>query len=186
SRRAVLLAPARRRRTPLRRPRHHRGRHCPRRGRARGAPPRALEQPLRADLVRRCRLDPRRAGRAGGRIRHRSRRLRRRRRGDGAARAPPRRRRRIRDHVRAPAPLARADLQGGRPMNAQPLSLPQATYLVAEREVTTRVRSKAFIISTLILLIGIDRKSTRLNSSHVKISYAVFCLKKKTSSNKNH
>src|SRR5436309_12982794 len=27
-----------------------------------------------------------------------------------------------------------------------------------------------------------DRKSTRLNSSHVKISYAVFCLKKKTTS----
>src|SRR5699024_7003873 len=26
----------------------------------------------------------------------------------------------------------------------------------------------------------IDRKSTRLNSSHVSISYAVFCLKKKT------
>src|SRR6266511_175981 len=30
---------------------------------------------------------------------------------------------------------------------------------------------------------GRDRKSTRLNSSHVKISYAVFCLKKKK---KNH
>src|SRR5258707_9704375 len=29
---------------------------------------------------------------------------------------------------------------------------------------------------------GIDRKSTRLNSSHANISYAVFCLKKKTSS----
>src|SRR5439155_3248268 len=29
---------------------------------------------------------------------------------------------------------------------------------------------------------GVDRKSTRLNSSHVAISYAVFCLKKK---NKN-
>src|SRR5690606_40657872 len=27
-----------------------------------------------------------------------------------------------------------------------------------------------------------DRKSTRLNSSHVKISYAVFCLKKKNTS----
>src|SRR5690606_40215757 len=27
----------------------------------------------------------------------------------------------------------------------------------------------------------LDRKSTRLNSSHVKISYAVFCLKKKKS-----
>src|SRR5690554_6984311 len=26
---------------------------------------------------------------------------------------------------------------------------------------------------------GKDRKSTRLNSSHVRISYAVFCLKKK-------
>src|SRR5699024_11313953 len=26
----------------------------------------------------------------------------------------------------------------------------------------------------------LDRKSTRLNSSHVSISYAVFCLKKKT------
>src|SRR5436309_12102482 len=29
-----------------------------------------------------------------------------------------------------------------------------------------------------------DRKSTRLNSSHVKISYAVFCLKKKKKNNK--
>src|SRR5256885_11187200 len=28
----------------------------------------------------------------------------------------------------------------------------------------------------------LDRKSTRLNSSHLVISYAVFCLKKKTSS----
>src|SRR5207302_10393132 len=27
--------------------------------------------------------------------------------------------------------------------------------------------------------VSLDRKSTRLNSSHVKISYAVFCLKKK-------
>src|SRR3712207_8266295 len=27
---------------------------------------------------------------------------------------------------------------------------------------------------------GTDRKSTRLNSSHANISYAVFCLKKKT------
>src|SRR3712207_7294349 len=27
--------------------------------------------------------------------------------------------------------------------------------------------------------LGLDRKSTRLNSSHANISYAVFCLKKK-------
>src|SRR5471030_3394551 len=30
---------------------------------------------------------------------------------------------------------------------------------------------------------GIDRKSTRLNSSHLGISYAVFCLKKKKNNN---
>src|SRR3989442_8723496 len=30
-----------------------------------------------------------------------------------------------------------------------------------------------------------DRKSTRLNSSHVRISYAVFCLKKKKIDNKS-
>src|SRR5690625_4777301 len=34
----------------------------------------------------------------------------------------------------------------------------------------------------IVILVGLDRKSTRLNSSHVAISYAVFCLKKK---NKN-
>src|SRR5205807_8901475 len=32
---------------------------------------------------------------------------------------------------------------------------------------------------------GADRKSTRLNSSHLVISYAVFCLKKKTRSAKS-
>src|SRR2546427_3230339 len=32
----------------------------------------------------------------------------------------------------------------------------------------------------------IDRKSTRLNSSHSQISYAVFCLKKKKKKKKNN
>src|SRR5437588_1848784 len=32
---------------------------------------------------------------------------------------------------------------------------------------------------------GLDRKSTRLNSSHTVISYAVFCLKKKKKKKKN-
>src|SRR3712207_7442603 len=37
-------------------------------------------------------------------------------------------------------------------------------------------------LATLFLESGIeDRKSTRLNSSHANISYAVFCLKKKNS-----
>src|SRR5699024_11960040 len=34
-------------------------------------------------------------------------------------------------------------------------------------------------ISLALLIMSVDRKSTRLNSSHVSISYAVFCLKKK-------
>src|SRR3712207_7505154 len=33
---------------------------------------------------------------------------------------------------------------------------------------------------------GVDRKSTRLNSSHANISYAVFCLKKKNKPNTTH
>src|SRR5207249_11142821 len=39
----------------------------------------------------------------------------------------------------------------------------------------------AFIVSALLYWAAsyADRKSTRLNSSHVSISYAVFCLKKK-------
>src|SRR3712207_8612965 len=39
-------------------------------------------------------------------------------------------------------------------------------------------RSLAFAFF-LGLLLALDRKSTRLNSSHANISYAVFCLKKK-------
>src|SRR5690349_22849963 len=34
-------------------------------------------------------------------------------------------------------------------------------------------------------IVGVDRKSTRLNSSHVEISYAVFCLKKKNQKSRN-
>src|SRR3712207_7499642 len=37
------------------------------------------------------------------------------------------------------------------------------------------VRERALLVAR-----GLDRKSTRLNSSHANISYAVFCLKKKT------
>src|SRR5690554_370204 len=41
-----------------------------------------------------------------------------------------------------------------------------------------------FVLAVVLFIvifgaIGVDRKSTRLNSSHVRISYAVFCLKKK-------
>src|SRR5690349_23482313 len=36
------------------------------------------------------------------------------------------------------------------------------------------------VIDSVAWIVPQDRKSTRLNSSHVEISYAVFCLKKKT------
>src|SRR2546430_2920016 len=39
-----------------------------------------------------------------------------------------------------------------------------------------------FIKAGLLLLASKDRKSTRLNSSHSQISYAVFCLQKKKTS----
>src|SRR3989442_8084653 len=51
--------------------------------------------------------------------------------------------------------------------------------------------SSAWLSGDLLLVTGapggdglVDRKSTRLNSSHVRISYAVFCLKKKKKKNK--
>src|SRR3989454_12036162 len=48
---------------------------------------------------------------------------------------------------------------------------------VVSRTVTVKVFVPVFPC------VSVDRKSTRLNSSHLVISYAVFCLKKKTSTN---
>src|SRR3712207_7651908 len=47
-------------------------------------------------------------------------------------------------------------------------------WLVADR--WTGARMQLDDVGTIVR----DRKSTRLNSSHANISYAVFCLKKKT------
>src|SRR2546422_7307748 len=43
-----------------------------------------------------------------------------------------------------------------------------------------------FFAHGLLLFLQADRKSTRLNSSHGYISYAVFCLKKKKNTNMDH
>src|SRR5207302_6095588 len=44
----------------------------------------------------------------------------------------------------------------------------------------TRIRTLGGEVDLVADMVNdLDRKSTRLNSSHVKISYAVFCLKKK-------
>src|SRR3989442_9058793 len=43
----------------------------------------------------------------------------------------------------------------------------------------SRTRLSCGTLASRRMLTSSDRKSTRLNSSHVRISYAVFCLKKK-------
>src|SRR5258707_9772313 len=55
----------------------------------------------------------------------------------------------------------------------------------AARDVLNADQQNAF--ATLIVARAIrDRKSTRLNSSHANISYAVFCLKKKKKNQHYH
>src|SRR5690606_42108842 len=51
--------------------------------------------------------------------------------------------------------------------------------LVASYKLSKRVdQDISAVCSAYAIKLDGDRKSTRLNSSHVKISYAVFCLKK--------
>src|SRR3989442_5643556 len=66
-------------------------------------------------------------------------------------------------------------------------------YTTLFRSRMSRFRRRAFTASRANAAIwvrpphpdrGVDRKSTRLNSSHVRISYAVFCLKKKKKINR--
>src|SRR2546422_5384628 len=54
------------------------------------------------------------------------------------------------------------------------------------REGSRRAASGSTGSSWSSLPAGPDRKSTRLNSSHGYISYAVFCLKKKKNQKNNH
>src|SRR3712207_8631094 len=66
-----------------------------------------------------------------------------------------------RDH-----PLARVDVDARRPLvDAVPLAV-DGRRPALRAETTSQLRH------------SLDRKSTRLNSSHANISYAVFCLKK--------
>src|SRR5438067_8131284 len=55
-----------------------------------------------------------------------------------------------------------------------------ATYCINRLNTCQFGRTVVWNTRRLWKLVGVqDRKSTRLNSSHVSISYAVFCLKKK-------
>src|SRR5690625_4159115 len=90
----------------------------------------------------------------------------------------------------ANAELARRPVQYGDITRHQPLPAAigdtQCQQLI-EQKAARRREQHALAVVTLApaagqqcLGAGQDRKSTRLNSSHVAISYAVFCLKKKT------
>src|SRR5207249_11272134 len=67
--------------------------------------------------------------------------------------------------MRIESPTCAAIANGSKP--------PSRTPLVSTSELPTRRIVASVPLGT------VDRKSTRLNSSHVSISYAVFCLKKK-------
>src|SRR5690625_6531508 len=87
--------------------------------------------------------------------------------------------------ISAPAPSPHVDV----PTSPFSIAPPAASAPVAERPVLHWLRADDDVqVATLAGefaghvvsdLTTQDRKSTRLNSSHVAISYAVFCLKKK-------
>src|SRR3989442_2196430 len=70
----------------------------------------------------------------------------------------------------------RKTLGGREPMNKLRFGRNRATHLLIAAVVAAMAltASQKAVAQT-------DRKSTRLNSSHVRISYAVFCLQKKSS-----
>src|SRR5256885_9797161 len=62
------------------------------------------------------------------------------------------------------------------PSSAHPQSAPSSENTHADPQNNA---THAYFRKTVLIVGGRDRKSTRLNSSHLVISYAVFCLKKK-------
>src|SRR5690625_1287010 len=66
------------------------------------------------------------------------------------------------------------------PSDASYLPLPDWYFLFLYQLLKYQFAAGDYVLIGILVIPGIDRKSTRLNSSHVAISYAVFCLKKKT------
>src|SRR5690554_7326604 len=66
---------------------------------------------------------------------------------------------------------------------SEKLSEQKSPYMAVDyllKELSEQPSTAGFELMTkLVVEHELDRKSTRLNSSHVRISYAVFCLKKK-------
>src|SRR5439155_15040209 len=83
--------------------------------------------------------------------------------------------------IHPPEPLGGPALGAGTaPAKSSPREPPRQSLL---RPSSDRKLKIMLYTQTLEKLSALDRKSTRLNSSHVAISYAVFCLKKKNKKN---
>src|SRR5690554_7375265 len=82
-------------------------------------------------------------------------------------------------------PLAVAGILASMHMDHQSLMAAMLHDVVEDTGIPKEALSQEFgdsvanLVDGVTKLTQIDRKSTRLNSSHVRISYAVFCLKKK-------
>src|SRR5690606_41663162 len=78
---------------------------------------------------------------------------------------------------RGPHPAQRGRVQAVQRL-AAPLSAirRERAHVVAHTVRAVRQRLTAVTVEAVERQEALDRKSTRLNSSHVKISYAVFCL----------
>src|SRR2546422_6829266 len=90
---------------------------------------------------------------------------------------------RARTLPRAPGMTTLTDYQAARPARPKLALVRALAFRPRDRERTGR-RLLNFVVAAVGLVLAfpvmlVDRKSTRLNSSHGYISYAVFCLKKK-------
>src|SRR5690554_4078340 len=65
--------------------------------------------------------------------------------------------------------------------NKAPLNSAETSFEVPKFDLPRQITKVSKVKAT-----DLDRKSTRLNSSHVRISYAVFCLKKKNINNTSY
>src|SRR3712207_1745050 len=72
-------------------------------------------------------------------------------------------------------------LHAGQRVDDDLLVLAQAEAVVDDRQLDRVAHHRGSLLAKVAIPGNrVDRKSTRLNSSHANISYAVFCLKKKT------
>src|SRR5947209_9519106 len=75
------------------------------------------------------------------------------------------------------SPAAAADWDGDRPQARENGRQGGAEHLAHRRGRAVHLRLRAWSADAGMAAAASDRKSTRLNSSHANISYAVFCLK---------